>query len=187
MLPDYNMTNRTRSILVGILIMLAYGVLASTLTQNKLIVMIADVISGLAVIGIAVLMFPIFKNYKYSTLTYIFLKFVEGILMIIGGLIFLDADLQHYHDQIYNTFHLYIFIASGFLFYYLLYKTKAVPSFISIWGAMGLFVLLISTLLTLVNINYPILDYFLILIITNEIFLAGWLIIKKLQFNLLTQ
>jgi hypothetical protein len=187
MLPDYNMTNRTRSILVAALLLLAYGVLASTLTQNKLIVMIADVISGLAVIGIAVLMFPIFKNYKYLSLTYILLKFVEGILMIIAGLIFLDADLQHYHDEIYNTFHLYIFITSGFLFYYLLYKTKAVPSFISIWGAMGLFVLLISTLLTLVNIKYPMLDYLLVLIITNEIFLAGWLIIKKLQFNLLTQ
>jgi hypothetical protein len=179
------MTNKisikTRSILAGVLILVAYGVLASALTQNKLIVMISDVISGLAVIGIAVLMFPIFKNYNYLSLSYLSLKFVEGSLMIIGGLIFLDTSLQHFREVIYNNIHIYFFIAGAFVFYYLLYKTRIVPRFISVWGATGIFALLISTLFKVLNISYPEIDYLLILIITNEIFLAGWLMTKGIN------
>jgi hypothetical protein len=172
---------KTRSILAGVLILVAYGVLASSLTQNKLIVMFSDVISGLAVIGIAVLMFPLFKNYKHLSLSYLLLKFVEGFLMIFGGLIFLDNSLQHFRDVIYNNIHIYFFIASAFVFYYLLYKTRIVPRFISIWGAIGIFALLVSTILKIMNITYPVIDYLLILIITNEIFLAGWLMIKDID------
>ena len=148
-------SNRTRSILVGIFILIAYGVLASALTQSKIIVMIADVISGLAVIGIAVLMYPIFRMYKYQSFSYLLLKYVEGTLMIIGGLLFLSTSLQHFRDLIYNNIHIYIFIAGAFIFYYLLYKTRAVPRFISIWGATGIFALLVSTLLKLMNVKYP--------------------------------
>ena len=174
-------SNKTRSILVGIFILVAYGVLASSITQSKIIVMIADVISGFAVIGIAVLMYPIFKMYKYQSFSYLLLKYVEGTLMIIGGVLFLNASLQHFRDFIYNNIHIYFFIVSAFIFYYLLYKTRAVPRFISIWGATGIFALLVSTLLKLMNITYPVIDYLLILIITNEIFLAVWLMTKGLK------
>jgi hypothetical protein len=174
-----NISDKTRSVLVGILILVAYGVLASSLTQSKIIVMLADMISGLAVIGIAVLMFPLFKQLnKFLSLGYLILKYAEGILMIIAGLLFLNTSLQYMRDTIYNGFHVYIFIISGFMFYYLLYKSELVPRFISIWGATGIFALLVSTLLTLVNINYPMIDYLLALIITNEVFLAIWLMIK---------
>jgi hypothetical protein len=172
-------SNKTRAILVGILILVAYGVLASSLTQSKIIVMLADTISGLAVIGIAVLMFPLFKQLNKSlSLGYLILKYAEGILMIIAGLLFLDTTLQYMRDIIYNGFHVYIFIISSFMFYYLLYKTELVPKFISIWGALGTFALAISTLLNLANIHYLMIDYLLVLIITNEVFLAIWLMIK---------
>jgi hypothetical protein len=172
-------TNKTRAILVGIFILVAYGVLASSLTQSKIIVMIADIISGLAVIGIAVLMFPLFKQLNKSlSLGYLILKYVEGILMIIAGLLFLSTSSQYMRDIIYNGFHVYIFIISGFMFYYLLCKTELVPKFISIWGALGIFALLVSTLLNLANMNYPMVDYLLVLIITNEVFLAIWLMTK---------
>lgn len=170
---------KTRAILVGLFILIAYGVLASSLTQSKIIVMIADVISGLAVIGIAVLMFPLFKNInKPFSFGYLILKYVEGILMIVGGLLFLITSLQYTREIIYEGFHIYVFIISAFMFYYLLFKSELVPKFISIWGAMGIFALLLSTILKLVNVQYLVLDYLLVLIITNEIFLAIWLIIK---------
>jgi hypothetical protein len=172
-------SNKTRAIFVGILILVAYGVLVSSLTQSKIIVMLADTISGLAVIGIAVLMFPLFKQLNKSfSLGYLILKYAEGILMIIAGLLFLSTSLQYMRDIIYNGFHVYVFIIGGFMFYYLLYKSKLIPRFISIWGALGTFALAISTLLNLVNIHYLIIDYLLVLIITNEIFLAIWLMIK---------
>ena len=172
-------SNKTRAVLVGILILVAYGVLASSLTQSKIIVMLADVISGLAVIGIAVLMFSLFKQFNKSlSREYLILKYIEGILMIIAGLVFLSTSLQYIRDMIYNGFHVYIFIISGFMFYYLLYKSELVPRFISVWGALGTFALLVSTLLKLINLHYSVIDYFLFLIITNEVFLAIWLMIK---------
>jgi hypothetical protein len=172
-------SNKTRAILVGILILVAYGVLLSSLTQSKIIVMLADVISGLAVIGIAVLMFPLFKQKNKSlSLWYLILKYAEGILMVIAGLVFLNTSLQYIRDIIYNGFHVYVFIIGGFMFYYLLYKIEFVPRFISIWGALGIFALFVSTLLSLINIHYLVIDYLLALIITNEVFLAIWLMVK---------
>jgi len=60
----------------------------------------------------------------------------------------------------------------------LLYKSELVPKFISIWGALGILALFVSTALKLFGVQYAVIDYFLVLIITNEIFLAIWLIIK---------
>lgn len=145
--------------------------------------MIADVISGLAVIGIAVLWFPLFNVFKLQSYSYLYLKYVEGILMIIGGLVFLDDSFQYIRDVIYDQIHEYVFIVSAFIFYYLLYKTRVVPRFIYIWGAIGIFALLVSTLLRLLGIHYPLIDFLLILIITNEVFLAFWLIIKGLNVS----
>ncbi|MFA5856824.1 MAG: DUF4386 domain-containing protein [Candidatus Pacearchaeota archaeon] len=177
-------TNKSRAILVGIFIILAYGVLASLITKSKIIIMIADVFSGLAVMGIAVLMYPLFKQFnKNLSISYLILKYLEGILMILAGLLFLNPSLQYLKDIIYNNFHIYVFIISGFMFYYLLYKSKLVPKFISIWGALGIFTLLVSTLFNLADIHYIIIDYLLALIITNEVFLAIWLIFKGFNKN----
>jgi hypothetical protein len=172
-------SNKTRAVLAGILILVAYGVLASEFTQSKIIVMLADTISGLAVIGIAVLMFPLFKQFdKPLSLGYLILKYAEGILMIIAGLLFLGTSLQYMRDMVYEGFHIYVFIISAFMFYYLLYKSELIPRFISIWGASGIFALLVSTLLKLADIHYLMIDYLLALIITNEVFLAIWLVIR---------
>jgi hypothetical protein len=174
-----NISNNNRAILVGVFILVAYGVLVSSITESKIVVMFADVISGLAVIGIAVLIYPLFKETdKLLSKGYLILKYAEGIAMIIGGILFLSSSLQYTRGIIYEGFHVYIFIISAFMFYYLLYKSELVPKFISIWGALGIFALSISTILQLVNIVYPMLDYLLVLIITNEVFLAIWLIMK---------
>jgi len=81
-------------------------------------------------------------------------------------------------EVIYENIHIYVFIISAFIFYYLLFKLEIVPKFISIWGAAGIVALLTSTLLHLANLNYPLIDYLLVLVITNEVFLAIWLMVK---------
>jgi hypothetical protein len=174
-----NISTKTRAILVGVFLLVAYGVLVSSITQSQILVMLADVISGLAVIGIAVLMYPLFKetNKQLSKL-YLVLKYTEGASMIIGGVLFLFATLQYTRGIIYEGFHVYVFIISAFIFYYLFFKSKLVPRFISVWGALGIFALLLSTTLQLLNISYPVIDYFLVLIIANEVFLAIWLMVK---------
>jgi hypothetical protein len=174
----YKISDKTRAVLVGVFILVAYLIMVSFLTKSKIIVFFADVISGFAVIGIAVLMFPFFKRYTSLSRGYLILKFAEGILMIIAGLLFLNTSLQYMRDVIYNGFHVYIFIIGSFIFYYLLYKTGVVPRFISVWGALGILALSVSTILKLINLHYVFIDYTLVLIITNEIFLAIWLIFK---------
>lgn len=172
--------NKTKAIFVGIFILLAYGVLVSGITSSKPLVMIADVISGLAVIGIAVLMYPFFKVFnKVFSRVYLVLRFIEGILMIIGGFVFLMSPSVR--EIIYNNIHIHAFIFGAFVFYYLMYLGKLVPRFISIWGLLGTATLALSTILTLFGQSFPVLDYFLILIITNEIFLAIWLMVKGID------
>ncbi|MCX5780020.1 MAG: DUF4386 domain-containing protein [Firmicutes bacterium] len=180
-ISNINISNSKRAIWVGILILLAYGVLVSSVTQSKIPVLIADLISGLSVIAIAVLMYPIFKVFnKKASQVYLLLKYIEGFLMIVGGFVFLVS--AKFRGVIYDNIHIYVFIIGALVFYYLLYIGKIVPRFISIWGLLGTVALVISTGLKLFNLNFPIVDYFLILIITNEVFLAGWLIFRG--FNL---
>lgn len=80
--------DRRNAIIVGLLIIFAYAVLASSLIDSKIIVMISEALSGLAVIGIAVIMYPYFRSYKKISKSYLSLKSVEGLLMIIAGILF---------------------------------------------------------------------------------------------------
>jgi hypothetical protein len=174
-----SMSMRVRSTLVGAFILIAYGILLSALTESTVIIMIADIISGLSVIGIAVLMFPLFRGSdRLLPPAYLAMKFVEGLLMIAGGIIYFNPTMQNLRDLIYDGIHLYVFIVSGAFFYILLLRCKPVPGFISIWGMAGIGALAISTIFRLVGNPQAFLDYFLILIITNEVFLALWLLIK---------
>jgi hypothetical protein len=178
---NVNISDRKRAVYVGILILLAYGILISTFTQSKLPVLLADMISGLSVIGIAVLIYPFFEVFnKRVSQAYLVLKCIEGLLMIVGGFVFLvSADIRRI---IYDDIHIYVFIIGALIFYYLLYLGKLIPRFISIWGVLGIAALTLSTSLKLFGLSIPVIDYFLVLIITNEIFLAGWLIFRG--FNL---
>jgi hypothetical protein len=59
---------KNRAILVGLFILVAYGVLTSAITQSQIIVMFADAISAITVILIAVLTYPLFKHVGKSLL-----------------------------------------------------------------------------------------------------------------------
>ncbi|PLX18208.1 MAG: hypothetical protein C0597_06390 [Marinilabiliales bacterium] len=174
-------SDRTKAFCAGIFIILAYGMLIRELSESKIMVLISDVLSGIFVIGIAGLLFPYFKTkYKWLSIAYLTLKLAEGIIMIAGGIIFTyNPGLR---DWFYESIHLYTFIISALILYVLLYQTRMVPRFISIWGMIAIFFLVLSTLLKLLGLNYSALDAFMLLIITNEIFLAIWLMIKG--FNL---
>ncbi len=96
--------------------------------------------------------------------------------MIIAGFVFLASPDAR--GMIYDDIQIWPFILGAFTFYYLLYQSKLIPQFISIWGFVGTAVLAITTGLKLFGQSFPLLDYFLILIITNEVFLAIWLMAK---------
>ncbi len=174
---NLELSDRQRAVYVGIMILLAYGVLVSGMTQAKLPVLIADVISGLSVIGIAVLMYPLFKPFnKIASQVYLGLRSAEGLLMIIAGFVFLVSP--SIRGMIYDDIQIVPFILAAFVFYYLFYISRLIPRFIAVWGLLGTATLALSTGLKFFGQSFPVLDYFLILIITNEIFLAIWLMVK---------
>jgi hypothetical protein len=180
---------RLRAALVGILILLAYSMLLYDATGNVPFGSAADIISGLAVIGIAVLMFPLFRldrngaindsiGNKILNLAYLFSKMVEGVLMIAGAICILSASTKEYRSMIYANIHIYFFIAGALLFYLLLFRTRLVPGFLSVWGLAASVILLVVTGLGLAGIEHVILDALLMPIVANEVVLAIWLMVK---------
>jgi hypothetical protein len=175
------MSNKRRATLVGILILVAYAVLAEMVLESKGFVLLLEAISGIAVIGIAILMYPFFKHIKNISLSYLLLKFTEGALMVIGAFLFY-LDHLVFRDSLYLV-HTYIFIVSAFLFYWLLYKTNIVPHWISCWGKVAVVLLLVSTLVESLGINEPMLLILLLPIILNEVVLAIWLMVRGFNEN----
>ncbi len=173
------MTIRKSAIIAGILIITAYLMLGAEATTSKPLVLFLDIVSGGSVIALAILMFPLFKQYgKLTSVGYLVFKVIEGLLMIAAGYFYLNETTQQLRTQIYADIQPLAFIAGGFLFYYLLYVSKLVPRFISIWGGIAIFCLLLVNLLTLLGVDTSTLQFLLILIITNELFLSIWLIAK---------
>ena len=121
-----NISNRHRALFVGVLILAAYSMLTYTITNNKTLRVITDIISGFAVIGIPLLMFPLFHVEKNKTINYGYLisRFIEGLLMIIGGVIIFNPSLEHYRELFTAIFKFtFLFLEHcSFTFYYIAHK-----------------------------------------------------------------
>ena len=178
-----NITRNQRANIVATLILIAYSMLIYSVTGNTVIGTFADIISGLAVIGIPILLFPILhtEGNKQLNSLYILARFIEGVLMIIGGVLLLIPSRVEYRDHIYSDIHIYFFIAGAILLYILLYRTQAVPIFISIWGIAATLILFAATIVRLFGIESPMLDILLLPIVLNELYLAFWLFFKGFQ------
>jgi len=172
-------THRRTAIIVGVLILVAYSVIGSGNPEAKVLSMVLEVISGLAVITIAVLMFPLFKPYnKQGAFWYLVSRCIEGGLFLVTGFLFLSHTTRslQLHTGIHAV-HGYIFAIAALIFYLLLYQSKFVPRWISVWGVIAAILLILVNLLEAAGI----LSGLMILklpIILNELVLALWLIIK---------
>jgi hypothetical protein len=153
-----------------------------------------ELLNAFAYLGIALFMFPVFKG-RYETLALGYLAFrtLEFVMQITASVS--PLPLLNLGEQFAGNaegimvagalmlairawaFHMIsVTLASGaFIFYGLLLKTKLIPGFISIWGLLGAAIVLVNTLAEMVGISLPNLGY---LMLANELFLGGWLIIK---------
>ena len=172
-------TNRKIAVVAGVLILLAYSILGTGNDNAKATGMMLEVISGLSVIAIAALMYPLLKPYgpRLSVL-YIALKVVEGTLAIAAGIFFLlhSPFLLAIRDKIY-VLHGYIFAAPALIFYYLLYRSSLVPRWISVWGVVAALLLVLVNLAELARL-IPTIEVLYLPIVANEVMLALWLIFK---------
>jgi hypothetical protein len=156
-----------------------------------------ELVNGIAVIGIAIMLFPILKQHDEGlALGYVGFRIIESILCIVTAIIplllitlskeyseapdapyiqFLGTILRTLRSDLAEIFIPLFFSLGALLFYSLLYKSKLIPRFISAWGFIG--AIFIFTLIFLeVGV---IINLILVLpIILNEIFLGIWLISK---------
>jgi len=127
--------NKTARI-VGVLILIAYGVIGSFLTESKIFIMFLELISAAAIIAMAVLMFPVLKPVNKSlALGYSFIKTIDGILIIAAAVMVLFSNpvLLEARDWIYE-YGTYLFGIGFLILSYLFYQSKLIPRFISVWG-----------------------------------------------------
>jgi hypothetical protein len=170
---------RRNAIIVGALILFAYAVLFSAVIESNIVAMLAEALSGIAVIIIAIIMYPLLKPYnKLVSLGYISGRTVEGVCMIITGILLLSTSVYftNIYDQIW-LLHGFIFAIAALIFYYLLYISKIIPQWLSVWGFIASILLIIVNVLEITHLITPSMILYLPMI-SNEVVLALWLIIK---------
>lgn len=163
-----------------------------------------DSINTIAVVIIAILLFPIFKKHSETlALGYIGSRIIESVILVIGSISVLSLVTlsQEYvnagtPDASYflpsGTLLLAVdqwayllgpgiaFAISALILNILFYQSNLVPRFLSIWGLIGAALLIAADLLAMFGLSTTS-TIFMLLILPiglNEMVLAAWLIIK---------
>ena len=154
-----------------------------------------------AVVLIPIMLFPIFKNHNESlALGYVGSRIIESVTLIVGHVSLLSlltlsqeyvqaaaTDASHFqalgalllsvHDWIHLLGVEIVFALTAVILNYLLYQSKLIPRFISVWGFIGAILLLALGLLRMFGFS-PTSAFFTLPIAINEMVLAIWLIAK---------
>jgi len=173
---------------------------------NKLKVIVGilfEFICAPAILLIPIVLFPIFRKVNESlALGYVGFRALEGILfiyMVINSLSIISLSQSYLNDTVINTSYLItlghsihsqlewttliyiiVFTLGALMFYSLLFRSKLLPRFISIWGLIAASILLVFAVLGMLYV-IPVANAMMYggsLIALNEITLSIWLIIK---------
>ncbi len=165
-----------------------------------------EFICVLAIPLIPVFLFPVLKKHSETlALGYVVFRFFEAILFVLVEINKLSlisisqsyvasgtADVSLFQNigssiQAWNSwgwsFYVLVFAIGALILYTVLYQSKLVPRFISIWGLISAVMIMVSAILALleVNLNFPAGAFELIFalpIAVQEMVMALWLIIK---------
>jgi hypothetical protein len=142
----------------------------SQIDSTILLGVFSVLIMAIGIVFIAIAFFPVVKKHSESiALTYVILRTIECILLLLGAICYLYiialggkvlnvTDASNYTISIalalklkYYGYQLaMIVLGFGSLFLcYSLYVSRLVPRFLSIWGGIGYFLLLLSAVLDL--------------------------------------
>jgi hypothetical protein len=183
---------------------------AMTEHETRVIIgVLLELINGIAVVGIGVLMFPILKRHNESiALGYLALRIIESVFccMIVISPLSLVALSQEYaqsgaldaaYVQMIRTLSVAeragvasllipVFLSLGaLLLYSTLYQFRLLPRYISAWGFIGAALILLLNLLLTFNVEVGMVAIvFALPIISNEIFLGIWLMVKGFNTSL---
>jgi hypothetical protein len=181
-------SNRRTARIVGALILIAYSVLAAIIFESKIIALFFQLISGAAVVGMAILMYPILKSTdKNLSLGYAVVKTIEGVVIVVVEILLFSLIINRVTYDLIWEYHIYLFGAAFLMLSYLFYKSELVPRFISVWGLIGSILMLVSTFLTMAFATSIPMFISHLPVISNELFLAVWLIVKGFNPSAVTQ
>lgn len=198
------MTERKQLILVGIFfitaifVSIAGGLMieANILIENNTleivnsnainVAVVLEMTNVLMVLFIAIGLYKLIKKHSDTlAIGYVVMRVVEAVTcmipaMLVFGIIASDnvdvaTSLLAYRNSMVGYMIPLFYSLTGLILYYYFYQTKVVPRYISIWGFIGVFGIL---LVNLVPIESMILMIFALPIITNELYLGGYLIIQ---------
>jgi len=172
--------------------------------KNQVIVgMLIELINDAAVIAIPIVLFPILKKYSERlALGYFGFRIIEAVVLIVSktsllSLITLSQDFlaagapdtgyfqtlgavalaeRDWASQIQVVF----FVLSALIFYYVLYQTKLLPRFLSIWGFIAVASLIAANVLPVPDLTqgFNPAQLLFLPIFLSEILVAIWLIVK---------
>jgi hypothetical protein len=174
---------RIREIIAGLSLIVAYGVLGSLFTESKTAILGLEFISGLAVILAALMLYPqLAARESKMAGWFIAPRILEGLTLCFAAFLTLPSApvYQRIHGLVY-AIHSYVFVLTGLLFYLILYRSRLLPRFISLWGLVALALLLAANIFEHAGHPLSFGMLFFLPIVLNEVFLAGWLILKGLK------
>jgi hypothetical protein len=172
--------------------------------KSQLIVgMLIELINDVAVIGIPIMLFPILKKYSERlALGYFGFRLVESMVLIFSktSLLSLITLSQAYiaagspESSYFQTFgsvalaerdwasqiQVVFFVLSAVIFYFVLYQTKLLPRWLSVWGFIAVASLIAANVLPVPDLNQGFSPAQLLFmpILLSEILVAVWLIVK---------
>ena len=149
-------------------------------------------IMAVALAGVAITVYPILKKHNEAlALGYVAATIIDGVLFIASILArltlltlskeFVKAGAPHtsyfqttgalllaVHNWAYNVLWPITVSLGALMFYYLLYKSKLIPRWLSVWGFIG------AILFPVASVS----EFFILPLVVNEMVLAVWLIFK---------
>jgi hypothetical protein len=178
--------------------------LAAAEHETQLIVgVLLELVNATAVLAIGILMFPVLKQHNEQlAVGYLAIRSVEAVvcsIIVIGPLALLTLSREYGQAGAAEAAYLQaagalgiaerarvaglliplFFSLGAMLFYTLLYCSRLLPRFISVWGFIGAALILILNIANLgAELGLGVSLVFALPIILNELFLGIWLIVR---------
>ena len=164
-----------------------------------------DIVTAFVIVWLGVLLFSLLRkaNQVWATTALAFYIVEAGILIVskfLGyALVQVSDAYSANNDKVLETIgqillnvkdfsysmHIVPFGIGAILFYYLLYKTKALPSWLSLWGLIAVIPVLFGTILNTYGVEVP----FIVMLpyVPFEFFAGGYILIKGLPDKTLVE
>ena len=86
-----------------------------------------------------------------------------------------------------SVLHTLVFSIGAILFYYLFYKSRAVPRILSLWGLITVPLVLIGTLSKVLGYEVPFFVYLVLLYVPFEFVIGIWILVKGINKEFLAK